>query len=202
MVSSTEANGEITEQLLQNTLLFQGVCRKKVSRRYDFFVLSPSLCPKMYRNFEAFGKISHLCTDYFPNFLFTYKSIRNDMSVQFFICHIDSHLDTVQDLNSGNIHLDQVLLLPSRLTKQLEELALFLGRVSCLSSSFTRTSPVSVGTSLRLTAGSHLFHLHLELNWAAIETLCLLLEKQGKYIIYKKFRASAVRRHFPIRLRR
>lgn len=125
-----------------------------------------------------------VCNDYFPNFLFTYKSIRNDMSVQFFICHIDSHLDTVQDLNSGNIHRDQVLLLPSRLTKQLEELALFLGRVSCLSSSFTRTSSVSVGTSLRLTAGSHLFHLHLELNWAAIETLCLLLEKQGKNMIY------------------
>lgn len=97
---------------------------------------------------------------------------------------IDSYLDKVQDLNARSIHLDQVLLLPSRVTKQLEELALFLGRVSCLPSSYTRTSPLSVGTSLRLSTGNHLFHLHLELNWAAIETLCLLLEKQGKYMIY------------------
>lgn len=97
----------------------------------------------------------------------------------FLLYFVHNYLDTVQDLNARSIHLDQVLLLPSRLTKQLEELALFLGRVSCLPSSYTRTSPLSVGTSLRLSTGNHLFHLHLELNWAAIETLCLLLEKQG-----------------------
>lgn len=86
-----------------------------------------------------------------------------------------------QDSNPSNNQLVQLILLPSRLTKQLDELALFLGRVSSLPSSFTRTNPVSTGTSLRLTAGGHFFHLHLELNWAAIQTLCLILEKQGQY---------------------
>ena len=35
-----------------------------------------------------------------------------------------------QDSNPSNIQLAQLILLPSRLTKQLDELALFLGRVS------------------------------------------------------------------------
>ena len=37
---------------------------------------------------------------------------------------------------------------------------------------------------MRLKAGGHLFHLHLELNWAAIQTLCLILTEQGRECSY------------------
>ncbi|XP_068755501.1 protein MMS22-like [Montipora capricornis] len=98
----------------------------------------------------------------------------------FLLYFVHNHLEAVRDFTPKTVHLNQLFLLPSRLTKQLEELATFLGRVSCLPCSFTRTDPVTMGTSLRLTAGGHLFHLHLELNWAAIQTLCLILEKQDQ----------------------
>ena len=95
-----------------------------------------------------------------------------------------SHLITVQDSNPSNGHLHELFLLPSRLTKQLDDLSLFLGRLSSLPTSFTRTNPVSSTSPVRLTAGGHLFHLHLELNWAAIQTLCLIMEKQGMRLLF------------------
>ena len=92
---------------------------------------------------------------------------------------VHSYLNVVQESNASDAQLHELSLLPSRLTKQLDELSLFLGRLSSLPTFFTRTNTLSTGTKLRLTAGAHLFHLHLELNWAAIQTLCLLLQKQG-----------------------
>ena len=41
-------------------------------------------------------------------------------------------------------------------------------------------NPVNSIGPVRLKAGGHLFHLHLELNWAAIQTLCLILTEQGR----------------------
>ncbi|KAJ7385713.1 Protein MMS22-like [Desmophyllum pertusum] len=99
-----------------------------------------------------------------------------------FLSHFThNHLTAVQDANASNTHLRELFLLPSRLTKQLEDLSLFLGRLSSLPTSFMRTNPGSTIAPVRLTAGVHLFHLHLELNWAAIQTLCLIMEKQGQF---------------------
>lgn len=96
----------------------------------------------------------------------------------FLLYFVDSYLNVVQESNASDAQLHELFLLPSRLTKQLDALSLFLGRLSSLPTFFTRTNTLSTGTKLRLTAGAHLFHLHLELNWAAIQTLCLLLQKQ------------------------
>ena len=45
-------------------------------------------------------------------------------------------------------------------------------------------NPVNSIGPVRLKAGGHLFHLHLELNWAAIQTLCLILTEQGRGYFY------------------
>ena len=45
-------------------------------------------------------------------------------------------------------------------------------------------NPVNSIGPVRLKAGGHLFHLHLELNWAAIQTLCLILTEQGRECSY------------------
>ncbi|XP_066028279.1 protein MMS22-like isoform X2 [Pocillopora verrucosa] len=98
-----------------------------------------------------------------------------------FLLHFThKHLHATQDSVPGNPLLREWFLLPSKLTKQLEDLSLFLGRFSSLPSSFTMINPVNSIGPVRLKAGGHLFHLHLELNWAAIQTLCLILTEQGQ----------------------
>ena len=57
-------------------------------------------------------------------------------------------------------------------------------------------NPVNSIGPVRLKAGGHLFHLHLELNWAAIQTLCLILAKQGKGYYSYLIRGPAVRQGY------
>ena len=85
-----------------------------------------------------------------------------------------------------------ILLSPSTLTKELDELLLYLGRLSSLPSAFVITEPVPATSSLRLTSGGHTFHLHLEMTWAAIEAMYLILETPRKSMILKVHRVSVV----------
>lgn len=110
------------------------------------------------------------------SFLFLHSKVELIISIVVFF-HT-SHLTTVQDWSQSRTHLPELFLLPSR----LEDLSLFLGRLSSLPLSFTRTNQVSSIAPVRLSAGEHLFHLHLELTWAAIQTLCLIVEKQGMWL--------------------
>ena len=58
-------------------------------------------------------------------------------------------------------------------------------------------NPVNSIGPVRLKAGGHLFHLHLELNWAAIQTLCLILTEQGRECYYPSMiRGPAVRQGY------
>ena len=58
-------------------------------------------------------------------------------------------------------------------------------------------NPVNSIGPVRLKAGGHLFHLHLELNWAAIQTLCLILTEQGRAYYYPSMiRGPAVRQGY------